>query len=220
MYLVIPSTCSLASYQVLAITQLSLVIVDTLLLMQLLYLNLTQNVLTGTLPGSWSNLTSVSNCQCDSMFFLDHIASTYLKCHNSCNTSAQVLGYIPKLDVIMRLPAWICIACYVLWHTMWKCKVQHATLLVYWSLCKMENAGHHGALPPRTLCFCFSSHNKDCCCSWYTWVWPKTFFLGHYQALGVVSLRQVTLKPQGQALSHMCCCLEEQHAAKLEVGVQ
>lgn len=68
----VPCLNVLTSYSTLVVIQLSHVVLDTPLLMQLLYLNLTQNMLTGTLPDSWSQLTSVSHWQSDCVFAWSH----------------------------------------------------------------------------------------------------------------------------------------------------
>lgn len=51
----------LTRHCLLAVIYLLHVAIGTILLMQLLALNLTYNILTGTLPESWSNFNSVSS---------------------------------------------------------------------------------------------------------------------------------------------------------------
>lgn len=58
---------------------LSYVTVGTILLMQLLALDLHHNMLTGTLPESWSSVTNVSCWHCDCMF-----AYTWCRYHCKC----------------------------------------------------------------------------------------------------------------------------------------
>lgn len=183
------------------------------MLLQLLYLNLKHNGLTGTLPGSWSNLTSVSKWQCDSMFAWSHCKHIFGVTWHLQHKCWSV--WVSKPGAMVRLPAWMCIACKMLWHTMWKCKSSMQPCLYIGNCTTLVNM----VFCPTNFVLVFSSYNKDWCCSWLPWTCPATVFLGHCQALGVVLLRQVVFQPQGQTWSHTISVVVLK-SSLLQVGIQ
>ena len=100
--------------------------VDTLLPMQLFYMGLTQNMLVGTLPESWSKLTNVSHCL-DSMFCKFMMLATQMLACIQC-----YLSNLRNQTVCTNL------ACDLsFWGSCWSlyCHYQHSALMTHACWC-------------------------------------------------------------------------------------